>query len=209
MANTLRAYFEGCKESFEGLKIYNYEKDWTKYPVAYFDFVDSEYSDPVSLIVKIRMSLWEFERYNVIDFDEKFIKEAVEKDDDKSEGRKLSYRFRFDMQTIYEKTGLKTVIIVDEYDNPLITSENLPESKKIYRGFFSVLKSSDQYIRFAFITGVTKFAKTSIFSGQNQPNDITEGEKYSAICGITHEELIANFTPVQLKISWRESGIRI
>ena len=195
MANTLRAYFEGCKESFEGLKIYNYEKDWTKYPVAYFDFVDSEYSDPVSLIVKIRMSLWEFERYNGIEFDEKFIKEAVEKDDDKSEGRKLSYRFRYDMQTIYEKTGLKTVIIVDEYDNPLITSENLPESKKIYRGFFSVLKSSDQYIRFAFITGVTKFAKTSIFSGQNQPNDITEGEKYSAICGITHEELIANFTP--------------
>ncbi|MBP5369994.1 MAG: AAA family ATPase [Bacteroidales bacterium] len=194
-ANTLRAYFEGRKECFNGLKISKYEKDWIKYPMAYFDFVDGDYSSPSTLLFKIRIVLREFEIENGIQFDESFIKEEFEKDEDKSEGKKMSYRFRYDMQTIYEKTGLNTVIIVDEYDNPLITSENLPESKKIYRGFFSVLKSADKYIRFAFITGVTKFAKTSIFSGLNQPNDITDNEKFSPICGITHEELIANFTP--------------
>ena len=194
-ANTLKAYFLGRKECFVGLKIYNYEKDWTKYPMAYFDFVDGDYSDPGTLITSIRIVLREFEIANGIQFDESFIKEEVEKDEDKSEGKKLSYRFKYDMQTVFEKTGLSTVIIVDEYDNPLITSENLPESKKIYRGFFSVLKAADEYIRFAFITGVTKFAKTSIFSGTNQPEDITDDENYSAICGVTHEELTANFTP--------------
>jgi len=194
-ANTLRAYFEGKKELFEGLKIYDYEKSWTKYPIAYFDFVDGDYSSPSTLTTSIRIVLREFEIENGIQFDESFIKEEIEKDDDKSEGKKLSYRFKYDMRVVNEKTGLQTVIIVDEYDNPLITSENITESKKIYRGFFSVLKAADKYIRFAFITGVTKFAKTSIFSGLNQPNDITDNEKFSAICGITHEELVDNFTP--------------
>ncbi|MBR4266702.1 MAG: AAA family ATPase [Bacteroidales bacterium] len=194
-ANTLRAYFEGKKELFEGLKIYSYEKSWTKYPLAYFDFVDGDYSSPSTLITSIRIVLREFEIENGIQFDESFIKDEIEKDDDKSEGKKLSYRFKYDMRVVSEKTGLKTVIIVDEYDNPLITSENLTESKKIYRGFFSVLKAADKNIRFAFITGVTKFAKTSIFSGANQPEDITDDERFSAICGITHEELTDNFTP--------------
>ncbi len=194
-ANTLRAYFEGLKECFDGLKISKYEKEWIKYPIAYFDFVDGDYSAPSTLLVKIRIVLREFEHYNGIHFDESFIKEEYEKDEDKSEGRKLAYRFKYDMRSMFEKTGLQTVIIVDEYDNPLITSENLPESKKIYRGFFSVLKAADEYIKFAFITGVTKFAKTSIFSGTNQPEDITDDENFSAICGITHNELMDNFTP--------------
>ena len=194
-ANTLKAYFGGRKECFEGLTIYNYEKEWTKYPMAYFDFVDGDYSSPSTLITSIRIVLKEYEIANGIQFDESFIKEEVEKDEDKSEGKKLSYRFKYDMRVVSEKTGLNTVIIVDEYDNPLITSENLTESKKIYRGFFSVLKSADEYIRFVFITGVTKFAKTSIFSGTNQPEDITDNKKFSAICGVTHEELTANFTP--------------
>ncbi len=127
-ANTLRAYFEGRKECFDGLKISNYEKDWIKYPMAYFDFVDGDYSSPSTLLFKIRIVLREFEIENGIQFDESFIKEEFEKDEDKSEDKKMSYRFRYDMQTIYEKTGLQTVIIVDEYDNPLITSENLLES---------------------------------------------------------------------------------
>ena len=177
-ANTLRAYFEGRKECFEGLKIDSLEKDWIKYPMAYFDFVDGDYSSR-----------------------RKCHQGRDRKDEDKSEGKKLSYRFKYDMRVVSEKTGLNTVIIVDEYDNPLITSENLPESKRIYRGFFSVLKSADKYIRFAFITGVTKFAKTSIFSGTNQPEDITDNEKYSAICGITHEELTGNFVPEIEKIA--------
>ncbi len=203
-ANTLRAYFEGRKECFKDLKIDSVEKDWIKYPMAYFDFVDGDYSAPSTLLFKIRIVLREFEIENGIQFDESFIKEEIEQDVDKSEGKKLAFRFSYDMQTIYEKTGLNTVIIVDEYDNPLITSENLPESKKIYRGFFSVLKAADKYIRFAFFTGVTKFAKTSIFSGLNQPNDITDDENFSAICGITHEELIDNFTPEIEKLAKKQ-----
>ena len=112
--------------------------------MAYFDFVDGDYSSPSTLITNIRITLREYEIENGIQFDESFIKEEIEKDEDKSEGKKLSYRFKYDMRVVSEKTGLDTVIIVDEYDNPLITSENLPESKRIYRGFFSVLYISPQ-----------------------------------------------------------------
>ena len=195
LANTLRAYFEGKKELFEGLKIYGYEKSWTKYPIAYFDFVDGDYSAPSTLIDKIAYVLYLFEKENGVKFDESIFQGIECADDENPYAKRLAIRFQYDMQAAYEKTGLQTVVIVDEYDNPLITSENLPESKKIYRGFFSVLKGADKYIRFAFITGVTKFAKTSIFSGTNQPEDITNNKKFSAICGVTHEELTANFTP--------------
>jgi len=194
-ANTLKAYFEGRKELFDGLKIADYEKDWLHYPIAYFDFVDGDYSKSSMLIDKITFVLYCFEKENDVVFDESIFKNLEYDDDENPYAKRLAIRFTYDMQAVYKKTGLQTVIIVDEYDNPLITSENLTESKKIYRGFFSVLKSADEYIRFVFITGVTKFAKTSIFSGQNQPNDITDNEKFSAICGITHEELTANFTP--------------
>ena len=194
-ANTLRAYFEGRKECFEGLKISAVEKDWIKYPIAYFDFVDGDYSKPSMLIDKITFVLYMFEKENGVQFDESIFKNLEYDDDENLYAKRLAIRFQYDMQVICEKTGLNTVVIVDEYDNPLITSDNLTESKKIYRGFFSVLKAADKYIKFAFITGVTKFAKTSIFSGTNQPNDITDNEKFSAICGITHEELVENFTP--------------
>lgn len=194
-ANTLKAYFEGRRELFEGLKIADYEKDWLHYPIAYFDFVDGDYSKSSMLIDKITFVLYCFEKENDIIFDESIFKNLEYDDDENPYAKRLAIRFTYDMQAIYKKTGLQTVIIVDEYDNPLITSENLTESKKIYRGFFSVLKSADEYIRFVFITGVTKFAKTSIFSGTNQPEDITDNKKFSAICGVTHEELTANFTP--------------
>lgn len=194
-ANTLKAYFEGRRELFEGLKIADYEKDWLHYPIAYFDFVDGDYSKSSMLIDKITFVLYCFEKENDIVFDESIFKNLEYDDDENPYAKRLAIRFTYDMQAVYKKIGLQTVIIVDEYDNPLITSENLTESKKIYRGFFSVLKSADEFIRFVFITGVTKFAKTSIFSGTNQPEDITDNKKFSAICGVTHEELTANFTP--------------
>ncbi len=194
-ANTLRAYFEGRKECFSGLKIEFLEKEWTKYPIAYFDFVDGDYSKPSMLVDKITYVLYMFEKENGIKFDDTIFQGLEYDDDENPYAKRLAIRFQYDMQAIFEKTGLQTVIIVDEYDNPLITSENLTESKKIYRGFFSVLKAADKYIRFAFIAGVTKFAKTSIFSGTNQPEDITDNKRFSAICGVTHEELTANFTP--------------
>ncbi len=179
--NTLRAYFEGKKHLFEGLKIYDLEKDWIKYPVIYLDFVSGDYTvGSITLIDKIRVTLQEYEDGNGIQFDESAIKERIEALDEKIknepmkvESFSLSFRLEYDLKAVYEKTGLQTVMIVDEYDNPLIKSVNLETDKEIYRGFFSVLKSADRYFRFVFLTGVTKYAKTSIFSGTNQPYDIS------------------------------------
>ena len=200
MCNTLRAYFEGKKELFEGLKISQWEKDWIKYPILYLDFVSGNYATgSMMLIYKINYALKLYEEQNGIQFTIDLIKDKlegqqkVEDTEIQRESRKISLRLEYDLEAIYNKTGLRTVIIVDEYDNPLINSVDLPTDKAIYRGFFSVLKSSDKFIRFAFMTGVTKFAKTSVFSGANQPYDLSLDENYSAICGITHKELMDNF----------------
>ncbi len=194
LCNTLRAFFEGKKELFEGLKIYELEKDWIKYPIIYLDFVSGDYtSGSMTLIDKIKIALQDYEHQYDVKFDDSFFQIQDGESLIKSESRKLSFRLEHDLQAVYEKTGLKTVMIVDEYDNPLIKSVNLETDKDIYRGFFSVLKYSDKYLRFVFLTGVTKFAKTSIFSGTNQPDDISLDPNYSGICGITHEELLTNF----------------
>ena len=195
MCNTLRAYFEGKKELFEGLMISKWEKDWVKYPILYLDFVNGDYTvGSLTLIDKIKTALKKYEDTYGVQFD---VTAAITKlkveDPIKMEARILSFRFEYDLQAVYEKTGLGTAIIVDEYDNPLINSVDLDTDKGIYRGFFSVLKSADKYVRFAFLTGVTKFAKTTIFSGNNQPKDISLERYYSGICGITHEELLTYF----------------
>ena len=179
LCNTLRAYFEGKKELFEGLKIYQWEKEWTKYPVFYLDFVSDDYSVKGTLKGAILDTLETFEADNGIVADNK---------------KTLAKRFESDLRAVYEKTGRQTVVIVDEYDNPLINSTDLDADKGIYRGFFSVLKSADRYLRFVFLTGVTKFAKTTVFSGNNQPVDISLDASYSAICGITHSELTDYFS---------------
>ena len=195
LCNTLRAYFEGKRELFEGLKIYNWEKNWTKYPILYLDFADGDYSiGSLTLVNKIRTALIDFEASNDISFDDSSIIIDKESDPLKNEAMKLSFRLESDLKAVYEKTGLGTVFIADEYDNPLIKSANLDTDKGIYRGFFSVLKSADKYIRFAFLTGVTKFAKTTVFSGNNQPVDISFDVSFSAICGITHIELTDYFS---------------
>lgn len=195
MCNTLRAYFEGKKELFEGLMVEKWEKDWIQYPILYLDFVDGDYSvGPTMLISKLKLALINFEKENGIQFDEKSVEIVENEDPIKKEIRILPLRFMSDLQAVYEKTGLGTVVIVDEYDNPLINSVNLDTDKGIFRGFFSVLKSADKYVRFVFLTGVTKFAKTSIFSGNNQPEDISLDKYYSGICGITHDELLNYFT---------------
>ncbi|MCR5455136.1 MAG: ATP-binding protein [Bacteroidales bacterium] len=178
LCNTLRAYFEGKKHLFEGLKIYDLEKDWTAYPILYLDFVSDDYTVQGTLMKTFVNTLENFEKEHGI---------IVDKD------LSIAKRFEYDLKTVFDQTGLQTVVIVDEYDNPLIKSVNLENDKDIYRGFFSVLKSADRYIRFAFLTGVTKFAKTSIFSGFNQPVDITMDPNFSAVCGITHDELISYF----------------
>ena len=198
LCNTLRAFFEGRKELFEGLKIYEMEKEWTKYPILYIDFVSGDYTvGSWTLINKIKTALKEYEDSNGILFDDNCIQAKIDeiKEDAplKRESGILSFRLEYDLKTVYEKTGLPTVMIVDEYDNPLIKSVNIETDKDIYRGFFSVLKFADKYFRFVFLTGVTKFAKTTIFSGTNQPEDISLSPNFSAVCGITHDELLSYF----------------
>ena len=201
LCNTLRAFFEGKKHLFEGLKIDDLEKDWIKYPMIYLDFVSGDYTvGSITLIDKIQVALQKYEDENDIQFDESVIKKRIEaldkkikKDPLKEDSYTLSIRLESELEAVFTKTGLQTVMIVDEYDNPLIKSVNLETDKDIYRGFFSVLKSSDDYFRFVLLTGVTKFAKTSIFSGFNQPVDITMDPNFSAVCGITHEELLSYF----------------
>ncbi len=201
LCNTLRAFFEGKKNLFEGLKIYEMEKDWIAYPILYLDFVSGDYKAGAwTLITKIAVALKEYEDANNILFEESLIQTQIDQMDEydkkdplKRASRELSFRLEYDLRAVYNKTGLQTAILVDEYDNPLIQSVNLETDKAIYRGFFTVLKSADRFIRFVFLTGVTKFAKTTIFSGNNQPEDISLDANFSAVCGITHEELLTYF----------------
>lgn len=180
LCTTLCNFFEGKKELFEGLKISEIEKDWTRYPVFYLPLASGDFSKENALRNRLNNALDDFAERNGVVVDNPKLS--------------LAEKFGTIVTRVYEKTGLQTVFIVDEYDNPLINSEHLDDDKKTYREFFTVLKDYDNYFRFVFLTGVTKFAKTSIFSGNNQPEDISMSPIYSAVCGVTHDELLSIFT---------------
>ena len=189
--STLEAYFLGKKELFKGLYLEHAEEElalqenrtaWQEYPVVYFDFNTGQYDTLESLISRIQLFLSPLEKKYDIPL---------------SEGD-LAQRFEEIIKHIYAKTQKRVVILVDEYDKPLLqtmgVNESLNESyRNILKAFYSVLKTCDQYIRFAFLTGVTKFSKVSIFSDLNNLRDISLEEEYAGICGITQAELEANF----------------
>jgi len=181
--STLKAFFEGKKELFEGLKLIELEKEWTKYPVIYLDFNKESYSDIRSLEVVIDDVLHKYEQQYKVSF----ISES------------LSVRFANVIVEAYKKTGMGVVVLIDEYDKPLISSIDNPDLNKkmrtILKGFYGVLKAMDYALRFVFLTGVTKFSKVSVFSDLNQLIDISLHEKYAEICGISEEELLQNFQP--------------
>jgi hypothetical protein len=175
--STLKAYFLGKKEVFEGLAIADLEKDWIEYPVFYIDFNVGIYSDINSLHQALNHNL-----------------NSIEKQWGKttSETNPASRLFLL-IQQAFEKTGRKVVVLVDEYDKPLINtiekSTINSEMRDLLKGFYGVLKSADSYLKFVFLTGVTKFSKVSIFSDLNQLSDISMDKKYAAICGITQAEM--------------------
>ncbi|GHT54368.1 hypothetical protein FACS189446_3840 [Bacteroidia bacterium] len=181
--STLKAYFLGKKELFEGLAIAGLEKEWAEYPVFYIDFNVGIYTNTQSLRDSLHTKLARLE--------EQWGKEVEEKD--------FAGRFEGLIRRAYEQTGNKVVVLVDEYDKPLLgTMDDLQvndEIRKILKGFYGVLKSSDAYLRFVFLTGVTKFSKVSVFSDLNQLQDISMDNQFSGICGITETELIRNFQP--------------
>ena len=187
LLSTFKAYWEGRKELFKGLSIEKLEKDnpeaWQEYPVFYFDFNRDSFKedDALELILEEHLSEWEI-KY-----------ELNQKELPQPE------RFRHIIKKAYETTGRQVVVLVDEYDKPLLevmSDDNLEEhNKEVFKGFFSTLKSYDEYLKFVFLTGVTKFSKVSIFSDLNQLKDISLSNDYSAICGITEEEMLTSFSP--------------
>ncbi|HOC34598.1 MAG TPA: ATP-binding protein [Ruminococcus flavefaciens] len=185
LLSTIRAYWEGKKELFSGLAIEKLEADnpdaWKPHPVFYFDFNGRNYNKENALesVISSHLERWE----EVYDLNGK--------------NKSLEDRFQNLLISAHKQTGLRCVVLVDEYDKPLLDLIDDPElqehNKAVFKGFFSNLKSCDNDIRFVFITGVTKFHKVSIFSDLNQLRDISLNEEFSAICGITDTELRANF----------------
>lgn len=185
LLSTLKAYWEGKKELFTGLAIEKLEADnaeaWQPYPVLYIDFNGENYDmTPVEDVIVKHLKRWE-KLYDITDT-----------------SVTLGDRFQKVLITASEKTGKRCVILIDEYDKPLLDVTDKPElqehNKAVFKGFYSNLKSCNDYVRFVFITGVTKFHKVSIFSDLNQLNDISLSKEYSGICGITAEELCECFS---------------
>lgn len=181
LVSTMEAYFSGRKELFEGLAMESLEKEWTEYPVLHLDLTGSSYTDISHLKVSLDQYLRKWESlYDVTPMSED-----------------LSSRFKDIIDAAYRKAGQKVVILIDEYEKPIIDNIDNPELMEQFRrelqGFYSVIKGKDNAIRFAFLTGVTKLGKMSIFSGLNNLNDISMDARYADICGISEQELKSTF----------------
>ena len=181
MISTLQAYFEGKKELFEGLAIEQLEKEWVKRPVLHIDLNIEKYNTPDSLdkILNDTLVQWE-ELYGPRPSETSF-----------------SLRFAGIIRRACEKSGERVAILVDEYDKPMLQAIGDVELQKAFRTtlkpFYGVLKSMDGYIKFALLTGVTKFGKVSVFSDLNNLNDISMDDLYVELCGITEKEIHTNF----------------
>ena len=181
LISTLEAYFQGEKELFTGLAIEKLEQEWTTYPVFHLDLNAQKYDSPDALYSILNNSLNQWETLYGTSIGE----------------TTLSLRFQGVIQRAAETTGRNAVILIDEYDKPLLQAIGNKELQTDYRNtlkaFYGVLKSCDRYIRFALLTGVTKFSKVSIFSDLNNLRDISMDEAYTDICGITEKELYRDF----------------
>ena len=191
LMSTLENYFLGRKELFRGLAMDTLEKEWLEYPVFHIDFNGGNFKEAGILegILEDTVSAWErnyppTDRYTGV-------------------GR----RFQEVLRTAHERTGRRCVVLIDEYDKPLLDvletglttvidgQERLLEDwhKDVLRGFYSVFKAADADLQFVLLTGVTKFAQVSVFSGFNQPKDISMDSRYDTLCGITQQELESCF----------------
>ena len=189
--STLAAYFRGQKELFKDLYLEKAEEEqaaqegretWQEYPVLYLDFNTGQYELSGALDETLSYFLdTEEPKYNL-----------------QKNGLSHAKRFTSLIQAAYQQTGKQVVILVDEYDKPLLQTMGVNEElnehyRNTLKAFYSVIKTCDEYIRFAFLTGVTKFSKISIFSDLNNLKDISLHESYAGICGISQKELESNF----------------
>ena len=179
LLSTLQAYYEGKKELFDGLAMASLEKDWKTYPVLLLDLNARRYEDVHSLVAILNQHLESWE--------------AVYGDEKKD--RAPEERFAYLIEKICRETGQKVVVLIDEYDKPMLQAIHNKELQSSYRNilkaFYGVLKSKDAYLQFALLTGVTKFSKVSVFSDLNNIEDITLIRDFAGLCGISEEELYA------------------
>ena len=187
LVSTLKCYFQGQKELFRGLAINKLETEWEEYPIFHIDFNGDDFTQAGILEKKIesRISIWERE---------------YGKD---KQIETLGDRFAYVLQQAHKKYGRRCVVLIDEYDKPILDvldtgkrtkigeEEYLLEERhrEILKGFYSVFKAADEHLQFVLLTGVTKFSQVSVFSGFNQPKDISMDQRYETLCGITQTEL--------------------
>ncbi len=184
LCSTLKYYFQGRKDLFEGLAIGELEKDWKQYPVLHFDISACKNKWEMNQIIN--------ELHSQLDMHERRYKW------EKTEGSP-GERLKKLIQQVHEKTGLKAVVVLDEYDAPLLDylhkPEQLAEVRRIMQEFYQVVKVCDADEQFVFITGITKFSQLSIFSTLNNLTNISMDSEYTALCGITKDEMLTVFDP--------------
>ena len=178
LVSTLQAYFEGKKELFKGLAIERLETEWVEYPVLRFDMSLGKHMEKEQLERYLLYILGENERRFGLS----------------SDHPDPNVRMKNLITSVYEKTGKQVVILIDEYDAPLLDvvheEKALPILRNVMRNFYSPLKASDPYLRFVFLTGITKFSQLSIFSELNNLTNISMDPQFAGICGITKEEVL-------------------
>ena len=193
LVSTLKNYFLGRKELFKGLAIDRLEKDWLEYPVFHIDFNGRDFTREGTLehVLDDYVSRWE-EDWQV----------------EKGKSPVVGDRFIRLLEQVHERTGCRVVVLIDEYDKPILdvldtgletvvgANRMLLEerNRNVLKGFYSVFKAADEHLQFVFLTGVTKFSQVSVFSGFNQPKDISMDSRYESLCGITREEIERYFT---------------
>ena len=185
LLSTIKAYFQGKKQLFEGLAMERLETEWNEFPVFHIDFNGKNFTNQDELQDSLNSFVTRVEtEYDV----------SVPADN-------LGDRFIAVLKKATEQYGRKAVVLVDEYDKPLLDVMSTPieaKNREILKGFYSTFKLADEYLQFVMLTGVTKFSQISVFSGFNQPNDISMDPTYETICGITEDELNSYFTePMQ------------
>lgn len=182
LVSTMQSYFEGKKELFKGLAIEKLEKDWTEYPVLHLSLAGGKHMEKDQLVRYLLYIL----KVN----EEKF---GIVNDSPDPNVRMLNL-----IKTVYEQTGQKVVVLIDEYDAPLLDvvheDTSLDILREVMRNFYSPLKYSDRMLRFVFLTGITKFSQVSIFSELNNITNVSMDDEYAGICGITKEELLENMS---------------
>ncbi len=181
--STLLSYFEGRKELFEGLAMEKLETEWTEYPVLHFSMSTVKGMNKEDIESELNLKLK--------DYEDIYGREKGEE--------RPNQRLQGIVKRAYKHTGQKVVVLIDEYDSPLLDvvheEENLPILRNVMRNFYSPLKDLDPYLRFVFLTGITKFSQLSIFSELNNIQNISRLKEYGSLCGITEEEMLTQMRP--------------